>query len=307
MAGMEGPMKKKKLYSGLVGIVLMGSMAFPAYAVTGWVPEDGNWKYESPEGACVVNDWSYIDGQWYHFDEIGHMQTGWIKGTEGWYYLGEDGILWSGGEAVDSQGRTVQPFSGDGYFLDGDSYIFNPNTDYNMIFSSGNMNDTKVIAALKGIADASALNSREAAVYERCDTFLKSNIHSTDSNYEKARKIYEYIKEVAVYQDTGRMEDDCPYSILIDGVGVCGGFARTYKVLANGAGLECRYESDAGHAWNQVYTDSWKWIDVSAAGRTADFYLKSNRYHCDGCGWSGILPPRNYYTCPCGNTFGADK
>lgn len=301
-------MKRRVIYGGLIGIVLIGCMAFPSFAANGWVPEGSNWKYESPEGAYVVNDWSYIDGQWYYFDGNGHMQTGWVKGPEGWYYLGLDGILWSGGSSVDSQGRTVQPLSGDGaYFVDGDSYIFNPNTDYDIIFSSGNMNDTKVVGALKGVVDVSALNSREAAVYEKCEAFLKNRINPEDSNYEKARKIYEYIKETVVYQDMGNSEDDCPYSILVDGIGVCGGFARTYKILANGAGLECRYESDAVHAWNQVYTDSWKWIDVSSAGGSADFYLKSNRYHCDSCGWSGILPPRNYYTCPCGNTFGAEE
>lgn len=280
----------------------------PAYASEGWLQQGENRKYERADGGFVSNDWLQSDGLWYHFDENGNMQTGWVKDAEGWYYFGLDGILNTATDTVDSLGRPVKLLEmNGGYFMDGDRYIFNPETDENMIFSSGNMNDTKVIAALKGVLAPEALSERELATYQKAKHFLDEKISASDSNEQKARKIFDYINQTAVYQDTGRMEDDCPYSILVDGIGICGGFARSYKILANGAGLECKYVGNGYHAYNEVFTDEWKMIDTSSTIDDADFYLKAVHYFCERCGESGVLPPGGFYTCPCGNTFGRSK
>lgn len=299
---------------GKIGMTIFGSAFLAvlavqtAFADAHWIAEGDRFKYEGADGTLVRDNWLEESGLWYHFDENGFIQTGWVKGAEGWYYFGLDGSLNTATSYYDSQGRSVQPASGDGtYFMDGSQYLFNPETDGNPIFLSGHMNDTRVIAALKGVLAPDALSDREAAAYHKARTFLDTHIAETDNNEEKARKIFDYLKGSAVYQDTGKQDDDCPYSILVDGIGICGGYARTFKVLANGAGLECRYIVNGDHAYNEVFTDEWKWIDASSTINGADFYLKAVRYHCDVCGASGILPPRNYYTCPCGNTFGADN
>lgn len=266
------------LCMGLISMVA-GS---PAYAAQGWVQSDG---------------------LWYYYNEYGQMQTGWVREAEGWYYFGLDGILNTATATVDSLGRPVQPVLEGGYFKDGDRYIFNPDTDSMAVFSLGNMNDTKVVAVLKGAASADVLSERELAVYQKARSFLDSQISESDNNEQKAAKIFYYLKDAAVYRDTNQMDEDCPYSVLIEGHGMCGGFARSYKILANGAGLECRYVANVSHAYNEVFTDSWKWIDASASGEDADFYLKAVRYHCEGCGESGMVPPRGTYTCPCGHVF----
>lgn len=287
-------------------VVLAASQ--PAYASEGWSQQGEYQKYERADGGFVSSDWLQSGGLWYHFDENGNMQTGWVKDVEGWYYFGLDGILNTATDTVDSLGRPVKLLEKNGdYFLDGGQYIFNPETDENMIFSSGTMNDTKVIAALKGVLAPDALTERELATYQRAKHFLDENITASDSNEQKARKIFDYINQTAVYQDTGRMDDDCPYSILVNGIGICGGFARSYKVLANGAGLECKYVGNGYHAYNVVFTDEWKMIDTSSAIDDADFYLKAVYYSCERCGESGVLPPGGFYTCPCGNTFGKSK
>lgn len=297
---------KRRTWVALLGSVCLSVMTvFPAAAGTGWVQESDRWKYAAGDGDYIKNDWGFVDGQWYHFDGNGYMQTGWVRGEEGWYYFCLDGPLGFASEQVDSQNRSVQPVMGDGsYFVDGDSYIFNPDTDFDILFSAGGMNDTKVIAALKGVLDSSQLNGRERATFQKAKEFLDSRISLSDSNEQRAKKIFDYIHEISAYEDTGRSEDDCPYSVLVDGIGICGGIARTYKLLANGAGLDCRMVGNSSHAWNEVYTDGWKRIDVSTYDISADFYLNTRSYHCDGCGWSGVLPQRGYYTCPCGNTFG---
>ncbi|XBX10706.1 transglutaminase domain-containing protein (plasmid) [Enterocloster clostridioformis] len=290
-----------------VGIAVLFTSQ-PAYAKEGWTQQGDNWKYERPDGGFISGEWLQSDGLWYHFDENGNMQTGWVKEAEGWYYFGLDGILNTAADTADSLGRPVKLLEQNGdYYMDGSQYIFNPETDGNLVFSSGNMNDTRVIAALKGVLVPDALSERELATYQKAKNFLDQNISASDSNVEKARKIFDYLNQTAVYQDTGKMDDDCPYSVLVDGIGICGGFARSFKVLANGAGLECRYVGNGYHAYNEVFTDDWKMIDASSAIDDADFYLKAVHYSCDGCGESGVLPPGGFYTCPCGNTFGRSK
>lgn len=272
----------KKISRMLLCMGLISMMAgSPAYAAQGWVQSDGLWYYY----------------------EQGQMRTGWVREAEGWYYFGLDGVLNTAAMTVDSLGRPVCPVLAGGYFMDGDQYIFNPETDLEAVFSSGNMNDTKVVAVLKGVASADILSGRELAVYQKAKAFLDSQINEGDSNEQKAAKIFYYLKDVAVYQDTSKLDEDCPYSVLVDGHGMCSGLARCYKILANGAGLECRYVANISHAYNEVFTDSWKRIDASASIGNADFYLKAVEYHCEGCGESGLLPPRGYYTCPCGNVF----
>ena len=64
---------------------------------TGW-----NWTrlgkiFIREDGTLPVNQWLEIDGKWYHFDDMGIMQTGWTKVNSKWYYLdGDDGAMQTG-------------------------------------------------------------------------------------------------------------------------------------------------------------------------------------------------------------------
>ena len=66
-------------------------------AANGGSNEDGSYPY---------SQWARIDGDWYHFDRSGYMQTGWLKLGKGWYLLEE---LWPNGRglAAESQRRLV--------------------------------------------------------------------------------------------------------------------------------------------------------------------------------------------------------
>lgn len=63
---------------------------------SGWVQEDGGWRfYLGNTGKPVRNDW-YQDGEkWYWFDGAGMMvEDTWKTGADGmWYYLGPDGAM----------------------------------------------------------------------------------------------------------------------------------------------------------------------------------------------------------------------
>ena len=73
---------------------------------SGWLEEDGGWRfYLGDSGNYVADDW-YEDGdQWYWFDGAGMMvHDSWKTGSDGiWYYLKTDGamardqwIIWKG-------------------------------------------------------------------------------------------------------------------------------------------------------------------------------------------------------------------
>lgn len=84
---------------------------------SGWVKEDGDWRYKDSKGNYAVNDWKTRDGKSYYLGSEGTIEKGtWIANTyyvddsgamvrntwihadgkdglkeEGWYYLGKDG------------------------------------------------------------------------------------------------------------------------------------------------------------------------------------------------------------------------
>jgi len=83
----------------------------PELAQGKWLLDEGEWKYQRNDGTYAISCWvkNPADGEWYHFDENGHMNKGWFQDTEGkWYYFD----LASGVMQVN---KTV-----DGYLLDAD-------------------------------------------------------------------------------------------------------------------------------------------------------------------------------------------
>lgn len=63
---------------------------------SGWVEEDGGWRfYLGNTGEPVRNDWYQDGGDWYWFDGAGMMiQNDWKTGSDGrWYFLGSSGAM----------------------------------------------------------------------------------------------------------------------------------------------------------------------------------------------------------------------
>lgn len=74
--------------------------------LSGWNEEPDGWRfYLGNSGEPVRNAW-YLDsdGMWYWFDGAGIMVTNtWYKYKGNWYYLGTDGAMVKGLQAVDGQ------------------------------------------------------------------------------------------------------------------------------------------------------------------------------------------------------------
>lgn len=86
--------------------------------------------YFTSTGKAVKDKWEKIDDQWYHFDDSGVMETGWI--LDDMYYCDENGIMLTGWQKLDPpedyDGNTSS--SNAPYYIDDDGkywYYFSSN------------------------------------------------------------------------------------------------------------------------------------------------------------------------------------
>ena len=104
-------------------IALYYGLSYPV-SKSGWLEEDGGWRfYLGDTGVYVANDW-YQDGQdWYWFDDAGFMVSDtWKTGKDGkWYYLESNGamaknqwIIWK---------KELYRVSEDGSMVEGDLHL----------------------------------------------------------------------------------------------------------------------------------------------------------------------------------------
>ncbi|TMR43288.1 N-acetylmuramoyl-L-alanine amidase family protein [Streptococcus pseudopneumoniae] len=67
----------------------------PHQSKSTWMYSNGRWWYKHEDGTYTANGWEKINGVWYHFDNSGWMQTGWVKDGS-WYYLDGSGAMKTG-------------------------------------------------------------------------------------------------------------------------------------------------------------------------------------------------------------------
>ena len=124
------------------------------------------------------------------------------------------------------------------------------------------------------------LSMRETVEAE-AEKVLDQILYDGMSDYEKARAIYDYVRQTSTYDwdaYNAIVGDDChgnvskwakavsAYGVLIDGKSVCQGDAQAYTLLARKAGLTTMMatgtmQNGGGHAWNRVWCNS-QWYEV---------------------------------------------
>lgn len=52
-----------------------------------WISSNGRWWYQHKDGSYTKNAWEKIDGEWFHFDKDGWMQSGWFYENGKWFHL----------------------------------------------------------------------------------------------------------------------------------------------------------------------------------------------------------------------------
>lgn len=58
-----------------------------------WVQDSIGWWFKKLDGSYPKNEWVMIKDKWYHFDEVGYMQVGWLNLNGVKYYLNPSGEM----------------------------------------------------------------------------------------------------------------------------------------------------------------------------------------------------------------------
>lgn len=103
------------------------------------------------------------------------------------------------------------------------------------------------------------------------DLVLSQIISPGMSPLHKEAAIHDYLVEHTAYNLFGKQQKSA-YGVLVNGTGVCTGYAEAAKILLNRAGIECLIVTGTGddgrmqgfHAWNMVRIDNqWYHLDVT--------------------------------------------
>lgn len=284
----------KKSIAWKVAVVFMTVSLMPMTTFAGtWENTFSGYRYQKDDGSYATSEWAEDQGKFYYLDQNGRMMSN--TTTPDGYLVAADGSWVMENQVLGGYVRTPYDNRPYRYDLEWQVFVFDEDTDYAWV------NDTRVLAAVRGITSVSELSEKQQMVYGEVCKFL-SGFDYGASEYEKAKQVYEEITKRAVYNDGKYTEaDDEVYSILINGTGKCVGFARTYKLFANAVGLKCEFRENGAHMWNAVYVDGVaKSIDSSTVGTSAEFYLDVNKAPCPVCGYENLFGNREIER-PCRN------
>lgn len=137
--------------------------------------------------------------------------------------------------------------------------------------------DTSAIRAAWEQDDPAKLSEYERDIYDAAKKVLNKLLNDGMSDYEKEFAVYEWVVNNVNYdwthQDYMRetpRESFTPYGGLVNHTAVCLGYATTFQLLMDLAGVECitvtgaAFNSEEDHAWNMVRLNgNWYCLDVT--------------------------------------------
>lgn len=190
-------------------------------------------------------------------------------------------------EAVELFPRAVNSTSTNGYFeryISGSQTVDPPDPNYpdRVLFTPPNEDDmsiydTSAILAAWAQGDPTGLSDTDRAVYDAARKILDDALQDGMNDLEKETSIYRWIVRNVdydwTYQDamaeTARTAYQ-PYGGLVDRTAVCLGYATSFQLLMDLAGVECItvvgacYNSEGDHAWNMVrLKGNWYCVDAT--------------------------------------------
>ena len=158
--------------------------------------------------------------------------------------------------------------------------------------------DTSAILAAWQSKDPSGLNAYDRTIYDRTTEILDEELTDSMGDWAKEWALYRWvITNVSYDMDhedplaTVSRDSYTPYGPLVNGKGVCLGYATLFQLLMDMVGLECitvvgaAYSSNDSHAWNMVRMDgtwycvdaTWDWTNYTEyQAHTVYFNVSSN-------------------------------
>lgn len=154
----------------------------------------------------------------------------------------------------------------------GDLIPFHPPGDHDMT-----PYDNSAILAAWAAGDPNGLDETQRAIYDACRDIFDEVIREGMSDYEKELALHDWLVSHGDYDRTalgrsGTFQDhaDDPYGLLVGGYGICLGYASSFQLLMDLAGVECitvpgaAFSSGEDHAWNMVKLGGeWYCVDVT--------------------------------------------
>lgn len=163
------------------------------------------------------------------------------------------------GEGVNAQGiPAMLPPAPDMYHSNGRLLYVDPGTDDMTLF------DSSAILAAWESGDDSALSREDKEVLNAAKAVFDQCVTPEMSDYDKELALYTWLTTHTDYDQSHYSKRGAPrtsyepYGPLIKGTGVCLGYAETFRLLMDMAGIECITVTGAGfrneenHAWNMV-------------------------------------------------------
>ena len=136
--------------------------------------------------------------------------------------------------------------------------------------------DTSAIVAAWQAEDPDSLSEHDRAIYDSAKTVLADILRDGMSDFEKEVEIYDWVLRNVDYDwsQTDELAETArtsytPYGGLVQRIGVCLGYASTFQLLMELAGVECLTVVGVGlstddHAWNMVKLNGeWYCVDAT--------------------------------------------
>lgn len=137
--------------------------------------------------------------------------------------------------------------------------------------------DTAAIRAAWERGDPSGLSKEDRRIYNEAEKVLRKVLRDGMSDYEKEKAVYEWVVNNVNYDWTHQdvmkktpRESFTPYGGLVNHTAVCLGYAATFQLLCDLAGVECitvvgaAFSSQEDHGWNMVRLNGqWYCLDAT--------------------------------------------
>ena len=153
----------------------------------------------------------------------------------------------------------------------GDFIPFDPPGEYDM-----SLYDTAPILAAWESGEEDGLSEKDAAILSACRAIFAEHVTEDMTDFEKELALHDALVDLGEYdqavydRDTpqGRPDNTNPYGMLVEGYGICLGYATSFQLLMDLAGVECitvvgaAFGSSSDHAWNLVELEGeWYAVD----------------------------------------------
>ena len=127
--------------------------------------------------------------------------------------------------------------------------------------------------------DWSGLAEEDRAILDVCAQVIADVVPADGSDYEKELAVHDWMVAHGSYDSNTLSQlpdfrenpnNGNPYGFLVDGKGICLGYASTFQLFMDLLGIQCitvegtAHGGTADHAWNQVCLDGdWYCVDVT--------------------------------------------